>query len=169
MTPRYQSLEFVGPRRSLFYFIVGLSALALLCTAGALLVDFVDVGGIAPDNLVLQMSSGNGTIAEALTGAGHLGAMGRVVAKVSGVSWLLSSAAWVYAFLSWREFMKGERSKPRHVFLGFLGTFILEMLGILTWPVGADAATYAFGAFQLFLTGYICVPIIMELRGLRQS
>lgn len=164
MTPRYQSLEFAGPRRSLFYFIVGLSALALICTAGALVVDFVDVGGITPDNLVLQMSSGNGTIAETLTSAGHLGALGHVIAKISGVTWLMSSAAWVYAFLSWREFIKGERSKPRHVFLAFLCTFIVEMLGILTWPVGANAATYAFGVFQLFLAGYICVPIIMELR-----
>jgi hypothetical protein len=164
MIPRYQSLEFIGPRKSLFYFIVGLSALALICAAGALLVDYVDGGGIAPDNLVLQMSSGNGTFAEALTDAGQLGIMGRVVAKVSGVSWLLSSAAWVYAFLSWREFMKSEQSNPRHVFLGFLCTFIVEILGILTWPVGANAATYAFGVFQLFLAGYICVPIIMELR-----
>jgi hypothetical protein len=169
MIPRYQSLEFVGPRKSLFYFIVGLSALALICTAGALLVDFVDVGGITPDNLVLQMSSGNGTIAETLTGAGHLGALGRIVAKVSGVSWLLSSAAWVYAFLSWREFMKGERPKPGHVFLGFLCAFTVEMLGILAWPVGAGAATYAFGVFQLFLAGYICVPVIMELRGPQPS
>lgn len=163
MTTRYPSLEFTGPRRSLFYFIVGLSALALVCTAGALLVDFADSGGITPDNLVLQMSSGHGTIAEALFGADH------VAVKVSGVSWLLSSAAWVYAFLCWRECMKGGCSRPRPVFLGFLGTFIVEMLGILTWPVGANAATYAFGVFQLFLAGYICVPIIMELRSPQPS
>lgn len=158
MISPYQSLEFVGPRKSLFYFIIGLSALALVCTAGALVVDYVDTGGITRDNLVLQMSSGTGTIVEALFGASH------IVVKVIGVSWLLSSGAWVYAFLSWREFMKGDRTKPRHVFLGFLGTFILEMLGILTWPVGADAAAYAFGIFQLCLTGYVCVPVILELR-----
>ena len=78
--------------------------------------------------------------------------------------WLLSACAWVYAFLSWREFMSGERTSSRHVFLGFYSAFVIEVIGILTWPTGADAITYASGLFQLFLTGYVCIPVIKELR-----
>ncbi len=164
MTSQYTSLEFTGPRKSLFYFIVVLSALALFCAAVAIAADYLFERHLTQGNVVLELSTSSGTIAESLFGAGGLGSFGHLVTKACGVSWLLSACAWVYAFLSWREFMSGERTSSRHVFLGFYSAFVIEVIGILTWPTGADAITYASGLFQLFLTGYVCIPVIKELR-----
>lgn len=168
MTPHYTSLEFAGPRKSLFYFIVALSALALVGAALAIASDYLLDGRLAPDNVVLELSASNGTLAEYFFGTG-MGAFGHFASTFCGASWLLSAGAWMYAFLSWREFMRGERTTPRHVFFGFLCAFFIEFIGILTWPSGADTGTYMFGLLQLSLSGYVCLPVILELRNAQTS
>lgn len=73
MTSQYTSLEFTGPRKSLFYFIVVLSALALFCAAVAIAADYLFERHLTQGNVVLELSTSSGTIAESLFGAGGLG------------------------------------------------------------------------------------------------
>lgn len=162
MKAAFVSLEFIGVRRSLFYFIVTLSSLALFSAAGSLLSDFIHDGGLTPDNIVLQMSASNGTLIDLLLGPGSRTSVAGAIVTISGVAWLVSSFAWVYTFLAWLEFRRSEAKNPRPVFVAFLCTFVLEMLSILSWPLHVGPMSYAFGAFQLGLAGYVCLPVIKE-------
>jgi len=155
------SLHFTGTRRSLFFFIVALSALALFSATGSLVSDFVTEGRLTADNIVLQLSVSNGTVIDQILGPQPRSRAAESIVTASGVLWLASSFAWVYTFLAWREFMK-ERKKTAQAFRAFLATFVLEVLGILTWPVHVDPMSYAFALFQFLLAGYVCLPVIRE-------
>jgi hypothetical protein len=52
--------------------------------------------------------------------------------------------------------MKSEKN-PGQIFRAFLGTFVLETVGIVIWPLHAAPLSYAFALFQLFLAGYVCL------------
>lgn len=162
MHTEISSLEFTGPRRSLFYFMVALSSLALFSAAGSMISDFVNNGGLTADNIVLLMSSSNGTVMDMLFGGQGRGTLAGAIVTTSGISWLVSSFAWLYTFLAWREFMKSDRKRTTTVFYAFTCTFALEMLGILSWPLHVGPMSYAFGLFQLGLAGYVCLPVIRE-------
>jgi hypothetical protein len=155
------SLHFTGVRRSLFFFSVTLSALALLSATGAVVSDFVSEGRLAADNIVLQLSVSNGTLIEQIFGPQPRSLAADSIVTVSGVLWLASCFAWVYTFLAWREFVK-ESKKTAPVFRAFLCTFGLEVLGILTWRVHMDPMSYGFALFQFCLAGYVCLPVIRE-------
>lgn len=164
MKNNFNSLQFSGLRKWLFYTTVGLNFMIILLVLFLLGFQLVTENHITGENYAFELSSTKDTIVENIFEKPYgEHSFASFIVTMSGSSFLLSAFLWIIAFTKWREFIKGNEYKKKIVAESFTTVLFIEFFNVLSWPSQVDILNYSIGILTLAIAMIICFPIVKDL------